>query len=161
RYRLQSFTVPDKPETYQFQHSGVVSVPNKLKPYCVLLLMVVITQKQATAMVSHACSVPLPESPPAHTVGNPTDTSEVPKIPVGDKEFVKNLDANPSTVQYYLSHAPDRMPDGQLLVGMPISIATHLAPSPPDNSALPSASLAPSPNPAASGVHTAQIGFPL
>ncbi|KAH9316866.1 hypothetical protein KI387_018635, partial [Taxus chinensis] len=128
---------------------------------CVPLSMVVITRKQAAAMVSHACSMPLLESPPAHTVGNPTDTSEVPKIPVGDKEFAKFLDANPSTVQYYFSHALDHTPDGQLLVGMPISIAAHLAPSPPDNSTLLSASLAPYPNPAASGVHTTQIGFPL
>ncbi|KAH9304236.1 hypothetical protein KI387_008640, partial [Taxus chinensis] len=67
-----------------------------LKPCCVLLSMVVITQKQAAAMVSHACSVPLPESPPAHSIGNPTDTNEIPKIPVGDKEFAKFLDANPS-----------------------------------------------------------------
>lgn len=116
--------------------------------------MVVITQKQAAAMVSHACSVPLPESPPSHSIGNPTDTSEIPKIPVGDKEFAKFLDANPSAVQYYLSHAPDRTPDGQLLVGMPISIAAHLAPTPPDNTALLSAYLAQSPNPTASEVHT-------
>ncbi|KAH9331903.1 hypothetical protein KI387_004011, partial [Taxus chinensis] len=81
------------------------------KPYYVLLSMVVITQKQATAMVSHACSVPFPESPPSHSVGNPTDTSEVPKILVGDKEFAKFLDTNPNDVQYYLSHAPDRTPD--------------------------------------------------
>ncbi|KAH9313155.1 hypothetical protein KI387_028190, partial [Taxus chinensis] len=129
--------------------------------YCVPLSMVIITRKQAAAMVSHACSVPLPESPPSHPMGNPTDTNEVTKIPVGDKEFTKILDANASAVQYYLSHAPDRTPDGQLLVGMPISIAAHLAPSPLDNSALPSSSLAPSPNSVASGVHTAQIGFPL
>ncbi|KAH9312174.1 hypothetical protein KI387_027209, partial [Taxus chinensis] len=113
--------------------------------------------KETTAMVSHAYSVPLPESPPSHSIGNPTDTSEIPKILVGDKEFAKFLDANPSDVQYYLSHAPDRTPDGQLLVGMPISIATHLAPTPPDNTVLPSASLAPSPNPTASEVHTTQI----
>ncbi|KAH9327472.1 hypothetical protein KI387_007650, partial [Taxus chinensis] len=49
-------------------------------------------------------------------------------------------------VQYYLSHTPGCTPDGQLLVGMPISIATHLAPTPPDNTALLPASLAPSPN---------------
>ncbi|KAH9303289.1 hypothetical protein KI387_014872, partial [Taxus chinensis] len=54
------------------------------------------------------------------------------------------------TVQYYLSHAPDRTPDGQLFVGMPISIAAHLAPTPPDNTALLPAPLAPSPNPTAS-----------
>ncbi|KAH9315780.1 hypothetical protein KI387_024407, partial [Taxus chinensis] len=121
-----------------------------LKLYCELL-----------SMVSHACSVSLPESPPSHSVGNPTDTSEVPKIPVGDKDFAKFLDANFSTVQYYLSHTPDCTPDGQLLVGMPISIAAHLAPTPPDNTALLPASLAPSPNPTASEVHTTQIGFPL
>ncbi|KAH9322554.1 hypothetical protein KI387_017193, partial [Taxus chinensis] len=69
---------------------------------CLLLSMVVITWKQDAAMVSHACSVPLPESPPSHPMGNPTgnpmDTSEVPKIPVGDKEFANFLDANPSDV---------------------------------------------------------------
>ncbi|KAH9294398.1 hypothetical protein KI387_040399, partial [Taxus chinensis] len=41
-------------------------------------------------------SVPFPESPPSHSIGNPTDTSEIPKIPVGDKDFAKFLDANPS-----------------------------------------------------------------
>ncbi|KAH9297040.1 hypothetical protein KI387_028722, partial [Taxus chinensis] len=157
-YRAKMFP---KPATYQFQHFVAASVPDRLHPFRVLLSMVVITRKQAATMVSHACSVPLLESPPSHPVGNPTDTSEVPKIPVGDKEFVKFLDTNPSAVQYYLSHAPDRTPDGQLLIGMPISIATHLAPSPPDNSALPSSSLAPSPNSVASEVLTAQIGFPF
>ncbi|KAH9294507.1 hypothetical protein KI387_040289, partial [Taxus chinensis] len=123
--------------------------------------MVVITRKQAAAMVSHACSVSLPESPPSHSIGNPTDTSEIPQIPVGDKDFAKFLDANPSAVQYYLSHTPDRTPDGQLLMGMPISIAAHLAPTPPDNNTLLPASLAPSPNPTASEVHTTPISFPL
>ncbi|KAH9328715.1 hypothetical protein KI387_000823, partial [Taxus chinensis] len=51
--------------------------------------------------------------------------------------------------------------DGQLLVGMPISIAAHLAPTPLDNTTLLPASLALSPNPTASEVHTTQIGFPL
>ncbi|KAH9323725.1 hypothetical protein KI387_018364, partial [Taxus chinensis] len=81
-------------------------------------------------------------------------------IPVRDKEFVKILDANPSAVQYYLYHTPDRAPDGQLLVGLPISITAHLAPSSPNNSTSPSSSLAPSPSSVASLVHTASIGFP-
>ncbi|KAH9300247.1 hypothetical protein KI387_011830, partial [Taxus chinensis] len=67
-----------------------------LNPCYVLLSMVVITRKQAAAMVSHACSMPLPKSPPSHPMGNPTDTSDIPKIPVGDKDFAKFLDANPS-----------------------------------------------------------------
>ncbi|KAH9324516.1 hypothetical protein KI387_004694, partial [Taxus chinensis] len=67
-----------------------------LKLYRELLSMVVITRKQAAAMVSHACSVSLPELPPSPSMGNPTDTSEVPKIPVGDKDFSKFLDANSS-----------------------------------------------------------------
>ncbi|KAH9331741.1 hypothetical protein KI387_003849, partial [Taxus chinensis] len=82
----------DKPATYQFHHSEAVSVPDRLKPYCVLLSMVVITCKQTAAMVSHACSVPLPESPPSHSVWNPTDTSEIPKIPVGENyKMLKNI----------------------------------------------------------------------
>ncbi|KAH9327498.1 hypothetical protein KI387_007676, partial [Taxus chinensis] len=76
RYRLLSSTTPDKPATCQFHHSKAVSIPDRLKPYCENLSMVVITRKQTAAMVSHACSVSLPESPPSHSVGNPTDTSE-------------------------------------------------------------------------------------
>ncbi|KAH9322933.1 hypothetical protein KI387_017572, partial [Taxus chinensis] len=52
-----------------------------LKLSCVFLSMVVITRKQAAAMVSHAYSVSLPESPPSHSIGNPTDTSAIPQIP--------------------------------------------------------------------------------
>ncbi|KAH9306869.1 hypothetical protein KI387_011273, partial [Taxus chinensis] len=65
-------------------------------------------------------------------------------------------------IQYYLSHTPDRTPDGQLLMGMPISIAAHLAPTPPDKQYLTSCITSPvSQSDSFRGSYDPRLAFPL
>ncbi|KAH9298981.1 hypothetical protein KI387_030663, partial [Taxus chinensis] len=83
--------------TYQFHHSEVVYVPDRFET---LLCTLVHGCYHSEASHQPWFHMPTPclclNHLLSHTVGNPTDTSEIPKIPVGDKEFAKILDANPS-----------------------------------------------------------------